>query len=413
MKRWSKALAVAAASGSVFGCNALLGNAERDLSLDGSSDGPTVGDDGGSGGSGAASGSSGGAASSTGTTSGTSGASGTSGTGGTSSGSTDGGASSGPSGNQDAGTPPTPTSCALGLGGAGTTGCGANLESCCASLQVPAGQYDRTYTPEDGGGASGEADPATVSSFWLDKYEVTIGRFRHFVKAWNGGAGYLPHAGSGKHSHLNGGFGLADTMGGFEPGWDSSFNTNVSPTDANLACGTNALWTTAPGAHEGWPINCVGWYEAYAFCIWDGGFLPSEAEWEYAAAGGSQQREYPWGSMDPGLKQMFADYDCEALANHCSNGPNTIAAVGTAPMGAGLWGHMDLAGNLEEWTLDTEDTYANPCIDCGNIQPTNNRAVRGGSYASTATGDITPPSRVRSQVAARDPSLGFRCARTP
>ncbi|MGO9835775.1 MAG: SUMF1/EgtB/PvdO family nonheme iron enzyme [Polyangiaceae bacterium] len=34
-------------------------------------------------------------------------------------------------------------------------------------------------------------------------------------------------------------------------------------------------------------IDCVNWYESYTFCIWDGGFLPSEAEWEYAAGGGS------------------------------------------------------------------------------------------------------------------------------
>jgi formylglycine-generating enzyme required for sulfatase activity len=41
------------------------------------------------------------------------------------------------------------------------------------------------------------------------------------------------------------------------------------------------------------PIICVNWCEAYAFCIWDGGFLQSETEWKYAASGGSKQRECP------------------------------------------------------------------------------------------------------------------------
>ena len=40
----------------------------------------------------------------------------------------------------------------------------------------------------------------------------------------------------------------------------------------------------------------MNWFESYAFCIWDGGFLASEAEWNYAAAGGSEQRYYPWSS---------------------------------------------------------------------------------------------------------------------
>ena len=44
------------------------------------------------------------------------------------------------------------------------------------------------------------------------------------------------------------------------------------------------------------PRETVNWYEAIAFCAWDGGFLPTETEWHYAASGGSAQRAYPWSS---------------------------------------------------------------------------------------------------------------------
>src|SRR6202007_2812018 len=100
--------------------------------------------------------------------------------------------------------------------------------------------------------------------------------------------------------------GLADVAdaGTYESGWLESYNSQVAPTDANLVSSCDvpntATWTTSPGTQENLPMNCVNWYESYAFCIWDGGFLPSEAEWEYAAAGGSQQREYPWGATAPG-----------------------------------------------------------------------------------------------------------------
>ena len=81
----------------------------------------------------------------------------------------------------------------------------------------------------------------------------------------------------------------------------------MSPTSANLAsCSPYSTWTNTASTQENLPINCVNWWESYAFCIWDGGFLPSESEWEYAAAGGSQQREYPWGSAAPGTGNQYA-----------------------------------------------------------------------------------------------------------
>lgn len=314
------------------------------------------------------------------------------------------------------------------------TNCGASSESCCTSLDVLGGSYDRTYDFDDAGalelstdGGTGEADPATVSRFRLDKYLVTVGRFRQFANAWRGGAGYAPPAGSGKHGHLNGGHGLTATGGGNEPGWAESDDSNIAPTNANLACDpTFATWTNTAGSQENLPINCVNWYEAYAFCIWDSGFLPSAAEWEYAAAGGSQQREYPWGSTAPGTACpgtgcQYAIYSCD-YPNGTGRGDGglgactgvaNIAPVGTATRGAGLWGQLDLAGNVNEWNLDWYAGYVDPCTDCADFTASSSgRVFRGGNFSYGATlllssliYDLAPSSR--------SDLIGFRCARSP
>jgi sulfatase modifying factor 1 len=323
------------------------------------------------------------------------------------------------------------TSCSPG--GAGMTNCGVASESCCTSTEVVGGTYYRTYDfagPPADGGATSEADPASVSGFRLDRYLVTVGRFRQFVAAWNGGsgveggAGYEPTAGSGKHSHLNGGQGLMGVGstapppdGGvvYEPGWVASDDSNISPTNANLTTGTYcagyATWTNSPGSQENLPINCVTWPEAYAFCIWDGGFLPSEAEWEYAAAGGNQQRTYPWGSTDPGTSNQYGIYgnlpECDYPDGGTCTGVVNLAPVGTATLGAGLWGHLDMAGELYEWTRDSYDIYVDPCVDCTNLRD-DTYELRGGDFA-----DLPVLASARLDASKEGFTVGFRCARTP
>jgi sulfatase modifying factor 1 len=338
-------------------------------------------------------------------------------------------AGSGTSGSSGSGSPDAgvdagmavPPSCAPG--GPGMIDCGpggTGTESCCTSLEVAGGTYYRTYT-NDGTGPTGEADPATVSSFRLDKYLVTVGRFRQFVSAVlppDGGAGWLPSPGSGKHTHLNGGNGLNATGGGYEPGWVATDDGNVAPTNANLACDAMfATWTNSAGTQENLPINCVNWWESYAFCIWDGGFLPSEAEFEYAAAGGSQQREYPWGSTAPGTACpgtgcQYAIYGCEyPSGTEVCVGVANIAPVGTATLGAGLWGQLDLAGDVSEWNLDWYAPYE-PCTDCADFVATPSRVLRGGYFGFPNAAVLLSPRRDTDTPASRDNSIGFRCSRS-
>jgi len=329
--------------------------------------------------------------------------------------------------------PPQPLSCQTS--GVGLSNCGPNHESCCTSLEVPGGSFFRSYDSVDcqGGTDAGVsyypepscylsmAYPATVSGFRLDKYEITVGRYRQFVNAVDGG--WLPAAGSGKHSYLNGGLGLADSSapGSFETGWDPSWSI---PTTAQQWNGVLeapfGIYSPTPGPDDNMPINALDWYDAYAFCIWDGGFLPSEAEWNYAVAGGSEQRTYPWSN--PPSSQVI---DC-SHANYLGLADGTVACypsglpqpVGSeSPLGDGKWGQTDLAGNVLEFVLDRYAPYGATCSDCAyldaatdaaNIQP----VLRGGGGIDTALG-VLAAVRYIADRGVNQGTTGARCARAP
>jgi formylglycine-generating enzyme required for sulfatase activity len=285
--------------------------------------------------------------------------------------------------------------------------CGS--ESCCTSIVVAGGTLPRVSLP------------ALVSSFRLDKYEVTVGRFRGFAAAWDGG--YRPSAGAGKHAHLSQGLAnVAASGGAHETGWDTAWATQVSTSSiARRTAGSvdpRTSWSDAVGANEDKPINFVNWYEGYAFCIWDGGFLPSELEWQYAAAGGGEEaiRPYPWGETEPANDAVSAVYGCYygAANGLCSTtDSSSLAPVGSAPAGNARWGHADLAGNLLEWTMDEYGSYTKNCVDCAWLPGTStNRVVRGGSYAQSKT-FLATSHRAAMTPTTRFDFLGFRCARTP
>jgi formylglycine-generating enzyme required for sulfatase activity len=329
------------------------------------------------------------------------------------------------------------TSCATS--GPGLTNCGpggSGTESCCTSLDVPAGTFDRTYTSAADGTATGLANPATVSAFGLDKYLVTVGRFRQYVNYLVDG-GAPPADGSGKHTHLNGGLGLnggGDAGATYESGWDAADWNQYIPTgadagstwDTKLTCfgpGGQSTWTNSPSSNENLPINCITWFDAYAFCSWDGGFLPSAAEWGYVAAAGSQQREFPWGSTDPGTDNKYAIY-----GGFYGLGPggSPFAPVGTATLGAALWGQLDLLGEVFEWNLDFYGTYVDPCTDCADLSPGAARIFRSigpggtiGMFPNASGQGCVAGCVTSSTITAAPPasagngSFGFRCGRAP
>lgn len=289
-----------------------------------------------------------------------------------------------------------------------TCGAGGN-DSCCNSPEVIGGTYFRSYTVAGDGISGDKSAPATISTFRLDKYEVTVARFRQFVVANQGTQQQPPAPGTGAQ----------DVPGS---GWDSSWNAILPKTTddliAELRCDPMyQTWTDQPGNNDNRPINCISWYEAMAFCAWDRGHLPTEAQWNYAAAGGDQQRAYPWSSPTSSavIDSSYANYSCLGDINQdCSIAD--LGLVGTKPAGEGRWGHSDLAGNIGEWTLDYTGLYANPCNDCVNLAPPSSglpdRISRGGDFRY---GDFQLRTSFRgvSSPGSHFVTQGIRCARKP
>jgi formylglycine-generating enzyme required for sulfatase activity len=243
--------------------------------------------------------------------------------------------------------------------------------------------------------------PASVATFRLDKFEVTVGRFRKFVQAYDGWrANGHPAADEGEHPLS------ADT--GWNSDWDSQLPADNSGL-GSVSCQDYAMWTATPGVNESKPINCVNWYEAFAFCIWDGGRLATEAEWEYAAAAGDAQRPYPWGADLP--SESLAVYGCLFGGTEACD-PEDIAPVGSIPAGDGRYGQSDLAGGVWEWVYDGYQTPYSPqfCDNCASKLQMQERVFRGGSWFNTDA-DLATASRTPVAPDYDFGNVGIRCAR--
>lgn len=274
-------------------------------------------------------------------------------------------------------------------------------ESCCTALNVPGGSFNRL---------NDAAFPATVSDFRLDKYEVTVGRFRAFVNAGKGMKTSAPAEGAGAHPKIPG------------SGWKAAYTAMLTDNLSDAVKCDPALYnayTDAPGANDTLPMNCVTWAESQAFCIWDGGRLPTETEWNYAAAGGIEQRLYPWGTTS--MDNTRGAWGCQSGDSIAEPGAplckfSDYTAVGTHAAGAGKWGHQDMAGGVWERVLDSfnEPFPTTPCNDCAETATVPaGTVIRGGglnwaeSYLRTSDRSL-----VNSEThETRTNTVGFRCAR--
>ncbi|MBM73961.1 MAG: hypothetical protein CMK59_01065 [Proteobacteria bacterium] len=214
----------------------------------------------------------------------------------------------------------------------------------------------------------------SVTSFWIDKTEVTRSAYQKFLQE----TGYRPPYVDEEWA---------------EDGWNW----------------TGSEYPQGTGAH---PVVLVNYYDAEAYCTWSGKRLPTEAEWQLAALGPLDLGNlYPWGktynhdNLNRGqiLAPNFDD----------SDGYLTTSPVGVYPKGASHYGALDMFGNVWEYTSDYRrsswDFYSQLDSKYTAPGPGLYVAVRGGSYFF----DLRPnPGGERNEFLTeiRRKTSGFRCA---
>ena len=209
-----------------------------------------------------------------------------------------------------------------------------------------------------------------LDSYWIDKYEVSAGKFAEFLNTMD----------NAKRYYLDNKFGTLYYDGRFHP---------------------------RPGL-ENYPINNITWNAADEYCKWKEKRLPTEAEWEKAARGTSAQT-YPWGNGPPSdtLARYFQTWTKEE--KHKVMVPVQALTEGQSP-----YGLHNMAGNVKEWVDDWYDReyyseqseYANPRGPIGG----EFKAVRGGSWRDMK-GFIYSTFRNNGNPSSRMDDYGFRCTK--
>ena len=256
----------------------------------------------------------------------------------------------------------------------------------------------------------GRCGEVTVDAFLIDRHPVTNARFREFVNA----TAYRTEAEV---------FGWSFVFWSHIP--KARFRELVSDTvvGASWWCKVNGAYCDAPEGpgsstkgRTDHPVVHVSWNDAMAFCRWSGLRLPTEAEWEYAARGGLEQKIYPWGDkLRPGGAHVCNIWQGEfpRIDTGEDGYAGTCPVEAFPPNGFGLY---SVAGNAWEWCRDWFSQGFSrrwpPCSSDRTGRRVSKRVMRGGSFLchKSYCNRYRVAARTSNSPDSSTANIGFRCA---